>query len=157
MSDKGLVKELGHIIGFGNMMHLAQECWKELDIPESGVFAVGPCLGFTVPCWCNEPQDCDFCAGSGWVTKGVFRALAPSNHQDATDLPFNSSINTEKGTEACFQNGRNKMHLHSDNDKWVECSVCSNWLWDCYTEYDKESNTYTCLSCKGKTKEELNA
>lgn len=46
-AEKEAVRELGARIGYGNMMHLAQECWRELLITqglEGGEFSLGPCV-----------------------------------------------------------------------------------------------------------------
>ena len=109
MSEKGLVRELGHIIGFGNMMGLAQECWKELGVPESGVFAIGPCLGFTEPCGCADPRECGICAGTGWVTKGV----AHAKKSRAVML---------KALQMAYR----KHHLNDDSIGWTELSDILN-------------------------------
>lgn len=46
--EKELVRNLGELIGYGNMMQLASECWKESMVekgyPTSGVFIP------TLPC-----------------------------------------------------------------------------------------------------------
>jgi len=42
MDEKELVRQLGEQIGYGNMMHLASECWEDyfnkIGYPTSGVF-----------------------------------------------------------------------------------------------------------------------
>lgn len=47
--EKETVRILGRQIGYGNMMHLAHECWREdlkaKGYPEEGAFTVGPPLG----------------------------------------------------------------------------------------------------------------
>lgn len=72
--DKYEVTKLGEGIGYGNMMHLAQACWKESlarqGYPTGGEFIVGTCVAMTVPCGC-ERYSCDWCCGSGWLTKHV--------------------------------------------------------------------------------------
>ncbi len=73
--QKELVYKIGKEIGFGNMMHLAQKCWRDiLSKPDSlappgGEFACGPCVRLTVPCGCES--GCDWCCGSRWLTKHV--------------------------------------------------------------------------------------
>ncbi len=70
--EKIQVKRLGDAIGYGRMMQCAQECWKEVLQEqgfEGGEFAYGPCVGMTVPCGCKS--NCDWCCGSGWLTKHV--------------------------------------------------------------------------------------
>jgi hypothetical protein len=66
---------LGAQMGFGRIMQLAQEGWrkhlKDLGFPEGGEFTIGPCVSLTVPCGCSEPVDCEWCCGSGHLTKRV--------------------------------------------------------------------------------------
>lgn len=74
---------LGDLIGYGRLMHLAQQCWRKKlakDGLEGGEFATGPCVAFIVPC--PHPENgkdadghCDWCCGSGWVTKRVLQAI----------------------------------------------------------------------------------
>lgn len=74
-SENQLVRNLGEQIGYGNMMYLARDNWveslTEKGYQEGGAFAVGPCLALTVPCDCNRGVGCDWCKGSGWITKKV--------------------------------------------------------------------------------------
>jgi len=70
--EKKLIKRIGDQIGYGRMMQLAQECWREVLIPqglEGGEFQSGPCVGMTEPCGCKG--GCDWCAGALWLTKHV--------------------------------------------------------------------------------------
>lgn len=85
--DKDDVRELGDQIGFGNMMHLASECWREslakIDLA-GGEFIVGPCVSQTVPCICVDNDDrasgCGCCSGCGWLTKTVKRMIKMSGN-----------------------------------------------------------------------------
>lgn len=66
-------------IGYGNMMHLARDLWRDklASMTPSligGEFAVGPCVVMTVPCGCKQPHKCDWCCGCGWLTKRVKQA-----------------------------------------------------------------------------------
>jgi len=79
MDDRTTVKNLGAVIGFGNMMHLASGLWGEhlhkSMGTDSGTFLVGPCKGGTRPCHCQEINDvvmCDLCNCCGWLTKAVY-------------------------------------------------------------------------------------
>ena len=56
-------------IGYGRVMQIASEAWKEKC--KIGAMVVGPCAGLTVPCGCAEPSLCDWCCGSMWLTKKV--------------------------------------------------------------------------------------
>jgi hypothetical protein len=78
---KEQVRILGAEIGYGNMMELARECWNEKTLAQYGTtsvaFVVGPCGSATVPCGCEksyEDDHCDWCCGSGWLTKRVKQA-----------------------------------------------------------------------------------
>lgn len=67
------VKLLGDVIGYGRMMQLAQQEWRNALIekgwPEGGEFVSGPCKAMTVECGCRG--GCDWCEGSQWLTKKV--------------------------------------------------------------------------------------
>lgn len=74
MSHKDTVMRLGEQIGFGNLMDLARDAWRDVlarDWPgcEGGEFQVGPCVTMTIECGCE--RGCDWCAGSMWLTKHV--------------------------------------------------------------------------------------
>ena len=73
--EKVLAKHLGDKIGYGRMMQLAQEGWREVlekQGIEGGEFAYGPCVAMTVPCECDpEEEHCDWCCGAGWLTEHV--------------------------------------------------------------------------------------
>ena len=77
-SEQESVRRLGSEIGYGNLMHVASQEWgKDLKRKwraDGGQFAVGPCVVMTVPCGCKSPKDCDWCCGSGWLTKRVKEA-----------------------------------------------------------------------------------
>lgn len=66
-------RQLGSNIGYGRMMQLAQQLWRESLIkqgyPPGGEFAYGPCVALTVPCGCQG--SCDWCNGAGWLTHKV--------------------------------------------------------------------------------------
>lgn len=75
-NEREAVRSLGDNIGYGNMMDLAQECWRDVlasDNLAGGEFAIGPCVSMTVPCGCDSAKDCDWCCGSRWLTKHVKR------------------------------------------------------------------------------------
>jgi hypothetical protein len=79
--EKKVVKELGDYIGYGRVMQLAQECWREHLIPfdlMGGEMALGPCVAATVSCphpLLDANGHCDICCGAGWITKGVAELL----------------------------------------------------------------------------------
>jgi len=75
MAEIDFVKVIGDVIGYGNTMDLAQKAWRESLESEygfsGGEFTIGPCVSMTVPCGCAKPHKCDWCCGSGWLTKHV--------------------------------------------------------------------------------------
>lgn len=77
--DKAMVRELCKRLGYGAVMHFAEECWRE-DVP-SGLAGAehtcGPCATFMVRCehTGDGPVNCDWCCGSGRVTKRVAQAM----------------------------------------------------------------------------------
>lgn len=69
------VRELGDRIGYGRMMQLAEQIWNG-QVP-GGAHSVGPCVALLVKC--PHPDggsagECDWCCGSGRVTKRVLQA-----------------------------------------------------------------------------------
>ena len=82
-ADKEAVRELGSAIGYGNMMTLAEECWREMfedrGEPTGGEHTHGPSAANLVPCPCTEtdesPGNCDWCCGNGRVAKRVAQAM----------------------------------------------------------------------------------
>ena len=74
MAETDFVKAIGDVIGFGRVMQLAQQAWREVLIKKydhpGGEFSIGPCVSLTVPCECKYGM-CDWCCGSGWLTKHV--------------------------------------------------------------------------------------
>lgn len=77
--EHALVMDLGKNIGFGRLMQLAEQCWREWSaergIPTGSEHTVGPCAAGMVPCPCGAPVECDWCLGSGRVTKRVRVAM----------------------------------------------------------------------------------
>ena len=58
--ERERVRELGVDIGYGNIIRIALKLWKK----NSKI----------VPCGCEKPNDCDWCAGTGWLTERCKRA-----------------------------------------------------------------------------------
>lgn len=88
VGDEEALKVLGARIGYGRLMQLGQQWWREFlesrGYPGGGEFAIGPYVAMMVPCahWVkDENGHCDVCCGSGFVTKWVAelaaRALSP--------------------------------------------------------------------------------
>lgn len=87
------VETLGAVIGFGRLMQLAERIWRgRLPLKlKGGEHSVGPCVLMLVPCPAPEVGNCEWCCGSGRVTKRVaqamveapaFRALVESMNED---------------------------------------------------------------------------
>lgn len=69
------VRELGERIGYGRMMQLSEQIWNG-KIP-GGAHSVGPCVALLVRCkhpGSESAGTCDWCCGSGRVTKRVLQA-----------------------------------------------------------------------------------
>jgi hypothetical protein len=62
------VRALGERIGYGRVMQLCEQIWTSTDV--RGAISRGPCVGLLVPCGCSNGC-CDWCEGSGRVTKRV--------------------------------------------------------------------------------------
>lgn len=82
--EKQAVMDLGEKIGFGRIMQLARDCWRERlervdPATVGGEFAYGPCVALLVTCGCVEaggtPGGCDWCCGTGKVTQKVREAM----------------------------------------------------------------------------------
>lgn len=75
-SEHEAVRQLGEHIGWGNVMHLAERCWREYlqasGAPAGGEHTTGPCAIFMVPCPCARTgESCDWCCGARRVTQRV--------------------------------------------------------------------------------------
>ncbi len=70
--EKKFIKQVGERIGYGRIMQIGQELWRE-QLEEMGLaggeFASGPCVASTVPCGCKD--SCGWCCGAGWLTEHV--------------------------------------------------------------------------------------
>jgi hypothetical protein len=88
--EKELVRKLGEQIGYGNMMYLASECWKESMIkqgyPTTGVFI--PAL----PCDVREEETYNDVPAGGLGKHDV-------NQQRELLLAFCDHLNTYAGME----------------------------------------------------------
>jgi hypothetical protein len=74
-AEEKAVRELGDRIGYGRMMQLAEQIWRTLPYGDKGAHSVGPCVGLLVPCPHPDGPNCDWCCGSGRVTKRVLAAM----------------------------------------------------------------------------------
>lgn len=83
-AEENAVRDLGSRIGFGRVMQLAEQEWaKALAMsgdPPGGEKTTGPCSYFMAPCSHNgvPAHECDWCCGSGRVTKRVAQAMEES-------------------------------------------------------------------------------
>jgi hypothetical protein len=80
--EENAVRQLGEAIGYGRVMQLAEQIWTKDD--PIGALTVGTATVFLVPC--PHPQSgrsanghCDWCCGSGRVTKKVLKAIEASS------------------------------------------------------------------------------
>lgn len=76
--EEQAVRDLGDSIGYGRLMQLAERIWNAKQ--PGAAHSVGCCVAFLVPCPCPESgRDangfCDWCCGSGRVTKKVLEAI----------------------------------------------------------------------------------
>lgn len=66
---------IGHVYGFGAVLSATSAQWAEhirrTGEPAGGHFLIGPCAAETELCGCKEPYQCDWCAGTGWLTTHV--------------------------------------------------------------------------------------
>lgn len=72
------VRLLGDAIGYGRVMQLAEQIWNKKT--PGAALSVGCCTAFLVDCPCpddgkDENGHCDWCCGSGRVTKKVLLAM----------------------------------------------------------------------------------
>ena len=75
-TERDAVSKLGEAIGYGRTMQLCEELWNESLKSKYGIsggaHSTGPCTALLVPCGCAG--NCDWCCGSGRVTKRVAKA-----------------------------------------------------------------------------------
>jgi hypothetical protein len=76
--DLRKLKHLGHMLGFGRVMQATEEFWRESGETPGGEHTVGPCASMMVVCTHNgrDAKECEWCCGSGRVTKRVALAMA---------------------------------------------------------------------------------
>jgi hypothetical protein len=76
--EENAVRQLSEAIGYGRVMQLAEKIWTCED--SIGALTVGTATVFLVPCphpksGQNASGHCEWCCGSGRVTKKVLRAI----------------------------------------------------------------------------------
>lgn len=82
VSEQQLIDALGRRMGWGRIMQLSEQCWREHLARtgpglEGGEHSTGPCVSMLVPCPCiaADDADCAWCCGAGRVTKRVAQAM----------------------------------------------------------------------------------
>ena len=55
--------------GYQQVMEIASELWEEKEF--FGSFLCGPRRGMALACGCEKTGDCEWCEGTGWLTKKV--------------------------------------------------------------------------------------
>ena len=77
--EENAVRQLGEVIGYGRIMQLCVSIWNYKQ--PGGALTIGPCISQMVPC--PHPDSgrdmnghCDWCCGSGLVTRKVLTAIA---------------------------------------------------------------------------------
>lgn len=82
--EESKIAALCDAVGYGRVMHEASRLWRTLSVADGhpgGEFVVGPCAAETAPCPHPETPPpgiasrCDWCCGSGWVTKRVLAVM----------------------------------------------------------------------------------
>jgi len=77
-----IVRLAGDVIGYGRIMQLCEQFWRE-SLEESGtpggelthLHLSGPCAITMVPCPATHDPHCDWCCGAGRVTERVAQAI----------------------------------------------------------------------------------
>ena len=77
--EEAEVRALGQRMGYGRIMQLGQQLWREQLAKighAGGEFSTGPCVSMMVACPCTKKNNggCDWCGGTGLVTKRVRKA-----------------------------------------------------------------------------------
>lgn len=82
MTEEEAVQALGDRIGYGQMMRLAEACWRNLLAQRGiagGEFASYCCVAMLEPCQgcllVEEGEHCQWCCGARLVTKRVNEAI----------------------------------------------------------------------------------
>jgi hypothetical protein len=85
--EEDAVRALCEQLGYGRVMQLAEQTWREKSIAENfkgSEHTVGPCAAFMVRCphhdddfpgWLDANGHCDWCCGAGRVTQRVAKAM----------------------------------------------------------------------------------
>lgn len=94
-ADEDAARRLGRRIGYGRMMQLGEQLWREVlavDGLEGAEHSTGPCVSFLVPCPCRSASRCDWCCGAGRVTKRVAEAMANRTALDQLKAEHNQAV-----------------------------------------------------------------
>lgn len=88
------VRALGDRIGYGALMHFAEQEWSAKlareGLPPGGAHSRGCCVAFLVPCpGCEARTEqnphCDWCCGAGRVTQRVAQAINAAGRRLVVD------------------------------------------------------------------------
>lgn len=99
--QKSTVEMIGDDIGYGRLMQLAEQIWKEKAESSGGEHTVGPCAFFMTPCkhWIKDDNGhCEICCGAGRVTKGVARYMEATKREEFLIVYEDASIKPESIT-----------------------------------------------------------
>jgi hypothetical protein len=72
--EEEVARIVGDVHGYGAMMSALERVWHEkakISGLHGSEFVCGPVESAVVPCGCDVPHECDWCAGCGWLTKHV--------------------------------------------------------------------------------------
>lgn len=78
MLDREAVKKLGEQLGYGRIMQLCEELWRDeikSTAHEGGEFTIGCDSAMLDECDCTVSNKCDWCCGIGRVTEKVKQAM----------------------------------------------------------------------------------
>lgn len=84
--DAQTVRILGRGMGYGRLMQVAEEQWRDVA-GDGSEFTVGPCAALLVPCLCasaHRSEPCRWCEGARRVTQRVSNAIGVMRVDDAT-------------------------------------------------------------------------
>lgn len=82
MNEHERVRRLGDEIGYGRLMQLAEEIWREVAVAQGtpgSEHTIGPCAVFMVACphaVKDRNGHCEICCGAGRITRWVKDNLA---------------------------------------------------------------------------------
>lgn len=109
--EEARVASLADEIGYGRIMQLCEQLWREKLEPQGhtgGEHSTGCCVVFLVPCPCvpsAELAACDWCCGSGRVTKKVRDAMEDRAELEALREAVRKSYHPQEVCDDCDWRG----------------------------------------------------